>query len=59
VHYEADPDNGNTVGYASFLEEYARYDDLAQFEKVYAPYAANKNASPPLFNQNEFASLNK
>jgi tripeptidyl-peptidase-1 len=46
VHYDADPDDGNTVGYASFLEEYARYDDLAQFEKVYAPYAANKNASP-------------
>ncbi|KAE9377811.1 putative Tripeptidyl-peptidase sed2 [Stipitochalara longipes BDJ] len=42
VHYDADPDNGNTVGYASFLEEYARFDDLNTFEKVYAPYAVNK-----------------
>jgi tripeptidyl-peptidase-1 len=42
VHYDADPDNGNTVGYASFLEEYARYSDLTEFEKVYAPYAADQ-----------------
>jgi tripeptidyl-peptidase I len=47
VHYDADPDNGNTVGYASFLEQYARYDDLATFEKVYAPYAAGQNVSSP------------
>ncbi|TVY18022.1 Tripeptidyl-peptidase sed2 [Lachnellula arida] len=43
VHYKADPNNGNTVGYASFLEEYARYADLAEFEKVYAPYAVGTN----------------
>jgi hypothetical protein len=35
--------NGNTVGYASFLEEYARYADLAQFEEVYAPYTVGEN----------------
>jgi tripeptidyl-peptidase-1 len=46
VHYRADPHNGNTVGYASFLEEYARYDDLATFEKVYAPYAVGQNVNP-------------
>ena len=46
VHYGADPHNGNTVGYASFLEEYARYDDLATFEKVYAPYAVGQNVNP-------------
>lgn len=45
VHYKADPKNGNTVGYASFLEEYARYADLAEFEKVYAPYANGENVS--------------
>lgn len=55
VHYDADPDNGNTVGYASFLEQYARYDDLAQFEKVYAPYAAKQNVSAPFLGRNELA----
>lgn len=47
VHYDANPDNGNTVGYASFLEQYARYDDLATFEKVYAPYAVNQTVNVP------------
>lgn len=45
VHYKGDAANGNGVGYASFLEEYARYADLAQFEKVYAPYAIGENVS--------------
>jgi tripeptidyl-peptidase I len=45
VHYKGNAKNGNTAGYASFLEEYARYSDLAQFEKVYAPYAAGENVS--------------
>lgn len=43
VHYKGDPKNGNTVGFASFLEEYARYADLEEFEKVYAPYAIGHN----------------
>jgi tripeptidyl-peptidase-1 len=47
VHYGADADNGNTVGYASFLEEYARYTDLAKFESLYAPYAAGENVGNP------------
>jgi tripeptidyl-peptidase I len=55
VHYDADPDNGNSVGYASFLEEYARFDDLAEFEKVYAPYAAKQNVSTPFSKRNELA----
>ena len=46
VHYKGDAENGNTAGYASFLEEYARYADLAQFEKAYAPYAIGENVSP-------------
>ena len=57
VHYEADPDNGNTVGYASFLEEYARFEDLKTFEKVYAPYAANTTVRP-LFALRELANQN-
>jgi tripeptidyl-peptidase-1 len=47
VHYKADTANGNTAGYASFLEEYARYADLAQFEKKYAPYAVGENVRAP------------
>jgi len=43
VHYKADPNNGNTVGYASFLEEYARNADTIQFEQALAPYAMNQS----------------
>ena len=50
VHYKADPKNGNKIGYASFLEEYARYDDLALFEKQFAPYAVRRNFSVIEFN---------
>ena len=50
VHYKADPNNGNKVGYASFLTEYARYADLATFEKSYAPYAIGENFSVIEFN---------
>lgn len=45
VHYKGDAKNGNSLGYASFLEEYARYTDLTKFEQVYAPYAIGQNAS--------------
>ena len=51
VHYKADPHNGNKIGYASFLEEYARYADLALFEKQFAPYAVRKNFSVVEFNK--------
>ena len=51
VHYKGEAKNGNTVGYASFLEEYARYADLAQFEKVYAPYAIGENVSLPCLSE--------
>lgn len=43
VHYKGDPKSGSRVGYASFLEEYARYSDLEKFEDAYAPYAAGEN----------------
>lgn len=45
VHYKADPKNGNTVGYASFLEQQARYADMVQFEQALAPYAVGQNVS--------------
>ncbi|KAG8165540.1 hypothetical protein KVR01_004092 [Diaporthe batatas] len=45
VNFKADPAGGNTVGYASFVNESARFTDMAMFEQVYAPYAANRNFS--------------
>ena len=45
IHYKADPNNGNKVGFASFLEQYARYSDLAAFEAQFAPYAIGQNFS--------------
>ncbi|KAL4804048.1 peptidase S8/S53 domain-containing protein [Aspergillus unguis] len=43
--YKASNKTGNKVAFASFLEEYARYDDLAEFEEHYAPYAIGQNFS--------------
>lgn len=43
VHYGADAKNGNKVAFASFLEEYARYDDLATWEPEFAPWATGQN----------------
>ncbi|KFY49119.1 hypothetical protein V495_00707 [Pseudogymnoascus sp. VKM F-4514 (FW-929)] len=50
VHYKGDPKSGSRVGYASFLEEYARYSDLEKFEAAYAPYAAGQNFTVIKFN---------
>jgi tripeptidyl-peptidase-1 len=36
-HKAFDGDNGNKLGINGFLKEYAKYDDLAQFLKTYAP----------------------
>ncbi|KAJ6153646.1 hypothetical protein N7470_006605 [Penicillium chermesinum] len=41
--YEANPDNGNSVAFSSFLEQYAQYADLALFEKNIAKHAAGHN----------------
>ncbi|KZF19081.1 tripeptidyl peptidase SED3 [Xylona heveae TC161] len=38
--FKADPNNGNKLGIAGYLEEYAKFADLGQFLKEYAPYAA-------------------
>ena len=45
VHYGADPKTGVNIGFASFLEEYARYNDLDLFEENIAPYALGQNFS--------------
>lgn len=50
VHYQSPANNGNTVGYASYLEEYARYNDLTLFENNIAPYAKGQNFSVVQFN---------
>jgi tripeptidyl-peptidase-1 len=48
--YKADPKGGSKVAFASFLEEYARYDDLAKFEEKLAPYAIGQNFSVIQYN---------
>lgn len=42
--------DGNLVAFASYLEEYARYDDLAQFEQQQLPDAVGQNFSVQLIN---------
>lgn len=39
--YEADANSGSKVGFASYLEQYARFSDLELFKKNIAPYAKN------------------
>ncbi|KAJ5116778.1 Tripeptidyl-peptidase sed2 [Penicillium angulare] len=41
--YQAQSDNGNKIGFASYLEQYARYSDLELFEENIAPYAQGQN----------------
>ncbi|KAJ5486893.1 hypothetical protein N7530_001193 [Penicillium desertorum] len=48
--YQADDDSGNKVGFASYLEEYARYSDLELFEKNVAPFAEGQNFSVIKYN---------
>jgi tripeptidyl-peptidase I len=42
--------NGNRIGFASFLKEYSRYQDLASFERQFAPHAIGQNFSEVQFN---------
>lgn len=44
------PEDGNLVAFASYLEEYARYSDLTQFEQQVLPSAAGQNFSVTLIN---------
>ncbi|KAJ5469324.1 Tripeptidyl-peptidase sed2 [Penicillium diatomitis] len=41
--YKASASIGNKVAFTSYLEQYARYADLALFEKNLAPYAEGQN----------------
>ncbi|KAF3401971.1 Tripeptidyl-peptidase sed2 [Penicillium rolfsii] len=41
--YQASDSNGNKVAFASYLEQYARYSDLALFEQNIATYAQGQN----------------
>ena len=45
IRYQADPNSGSKLGYASFLEEYTRYEDLELFEPHFAPWATGQNFS--------------
>lgn len=45
VHYQAEPNNGNKIGVASFLNESARYSDLALFQEKLTPAALGQNVT--------------
>ncbi|CAG8976517.1 hypothetical protein HYALB_00006014 [Hymenoscyphus albidus] len=50
VHYKADAKCKNTVGFGSFLEEYARYSDYELFQQKYLPKAIGENFTVVSFN---------
>lgn len=43
--YKVKPNAPVTIGVNGFLEQYARYNDFAQFAQQYAPYAVGSNFS--------------
>lgn len=45
IDYKPDANSGSKVAFASYLEEYARYNDLALFEKNILPEAIGQNFS--------------
>jgi tripeptidyl-peptidase-1 len=49
-NYTADAKSGSKIAFSSYLKEYARYSDLALFEKKFAPWAAGQNFSVVEFN---------
>lgn len=50
INYKPDANSGSKVAFASYLEEYARYSDLALFEKNILPEAVGQNFSVVQFN---------
>ncbi|KAI0865173.1 subtilisin-like protein [Xylaria cubensis] len=50
IDYQADAKSGSKVSFVSYLEEYARYSDLALFEQNYLPEAVGQNVSVVLYN---------
>jgi len=49
-HFRGSRRNGNQIGLAGFLEEYAQHDDLAQFYKTYVPDAYDADFQEVLIN---------
>jgi tripeptidyl-peptidase I len=43
INYTADAQSGSKASVASFLQQYARYTDLAKFEQSIAPWAVGQN----------------
>ncbi|KAH8689985.1 tripeptidyl-peptidase [Talaromyces proteolyticus] len=52
-NYTADPKSGSKIAFSSYLKEYARYDDLAKFEKKLAPWAIGQNFTVIEFNNGQ------
>jgi tripeptidyl-peptidase-1 len=50
IDYTPDPKSGSKAAFASYLEEYARYSDLALFEQNILPAAVGQNFSVVQFN---------
>jgi tripeptidyl-peptidase-1 len=50
IHYTPPATADNKIAFGSFLEEYARYDDLRLFQSAYAPGAIGQNLSVELVN---------
>lgn len=50
IHYKPAAPEDNKVAFASFLEQYARYDDLDEFEQHLVPEAVGMNFSVELIN---------
>jgi tripeptidyl-peptidase-1 len=50
IDYKPDAKSGSKAAFASYLEQYARYSDLAQFEKNLLPESVGQNISVVLFN---------
>ncbi|KAH7067243.1 peptidase S8/S53 domain-containing protein [Paraphoma chrysanthemicola] len=50
INYTPDANSGSKVAFASYLEEYARYNDLALFEKNILPEAVGQNFSVVQYN---------
>ncbi|KAE8143783.1 peptidase S8/S53 domain-containing protein [Aspergillus pseudotamarii] len=48
--YQADANSGSKIAFASYLEEYARYADLENFENYLAPWAKGQNFSVVTYN---------
>ena len=53
IHYTPSAPNDSLAAFASFLEEYASYDDLQMFQRAYVPDAVGQNFSVESINGGE------